>query len=649
MTFGVPTLNSGPGRRFGLLACAALLVQAAAFAQPRAGLRKSPGVTVAESGAVTVELIRPGDFLQQPYEYCWIEGDLPPLFSRRFRVTEAALHNAQAEIFFAATRGGVRVQFAPEGITLRHFESDGQGYPMAGRVKTNERSFGLIPTPRMPFEFGLAVTHDHQLLFTLDGRPALKTPTFLDFFGCAAFVKPVGAAAGARARFGFAPLAEGEGTAAVSLKPQEKHQTMLGWGGVTSIPAYWDLTPAQRAAYLELLVTNNLLIQRESPASDYLNTDADNWDSPAAARVHYDDAELQGEVSDFDFNRKLKERGGLVIAEFWRNPAQHYLRDAGGRVINQPDIRAMARSLVAYARAARARTGFAPDIIGVQNEPDMPNWVAPGFLPPERANELTKELRRQLDAAGFTEVRLHSANCARLYNAWPYVEALNADGGARRATAYFATNVYDFDAFAPDQFDAPLRRLKGSLGGLPFLAVEIGNNHADKQAHSYRLALGYAQLMHKLLTVGDAVGVAYIWTLLKSTHANFDWTRTLLWVDRANANRVEPSFYWRVFTAYSRHVKRGMRRVGANSDHPDLLVSAFADERGGLTVVAVNRASRDLRVSFDGAGAGELHKEVVSQTQPNAEAGRVRAGGARFTDVIRGGEIVTYSNVPLNK
>lgn len=610
---------------------------------------KSPGVTVAPNGSVTMKFTHPSDLLKEPYEYCWLENSLPSLFTRSFQVKNVQLRNATAELLFAGMRGGVRVLFAPEGITVRHEDTDGQGYPMSGRVHTNERSFGTVPAPALPYKVRVIVTHDHNLVLTINDQPVLRIGTFHDFFGVAAFIRPVNATSLAEGELQFAPVAEEKTTATVRLLPQQQHQTMLGWGGITSIPSYHDLSAAQQSAYRDALFENNLLLVREYPASDYLNPTNDNWDSSSAARVHYNDSEDQGEISDFNFLKEMKRRGAITVTEFWRHPPHHYVRDAAGKLTVQADLPAIARSLVRYCQIYRERTGFQPDIIGVQNEPDVAHSVAPGFLPPTRAAELTRELRIQLDAAGFNRTQIHSANAGQLRNGLQWLDAINADPPARSMTNYFASNVYDYNAFAPDRFDVTLQTMRQKLGGMPFLAIEIGNNHGDKQAHSYRMALGYAQQMHKLLTIGDAVGVAYIWTLLKSTHQNFNWTRTLLYPNRANGNELEASFYWRIFTAYSRHIKRGMRRIGVESSHPDLLVTAYDDGRGGLTMVIINRASADMEVRFDNVKAKTLSREIVSHTQPNISAGDVKSLSAGFAEIIPGGSIVTYSNVALNK
>src|ERR1035438_9808842 len=81
---------------------------------------------------------------------------------------------------------------------------------------------------------------------------------------------------------------------------------------------------------------------------------------------------------------------------------------------------------------------------------------------------------------------------------------------------YATSNVYDYQGFFydPDGFDARVREMKEVIGSKPFLASELCVNSAAFQTRTYRTALAMGQFYHKLLTVLDACGAMYCWTLL---------------------------------------------------------------------------------------------------------------------------------------
>jgi hypothetical protein len=61
---------------------------------------------------------------------------------------------------------------------------------------------------------------------------------------------------------------------------------------------------------------------------------------------------------------------------------------------------------------------------------------------------------------------------------------------------------------------------------------------------------------------------------------------------------VASSHQFRVFGAYSRHIREGMVRVGAETDTDDLLVLAFIGERSACTIVILNRSIRPRRLEI---------------------------------------------------
>ena len=64
--------------------------------------------------------------------------------------------------------------------------------------------------------------------------------------------------------------------ATITLNPSEVHQTMLGFGGSPSIPAYAELSDEGKSDYWQILKRYNLLLSREYPMGTELKPDLSN-------------------------------------------------------------------------------------------------------------------------------------------------------------------------------------------------------------------------------------------------------------------------------------------------------------------------------------------------------------------------------------
>jgi hypothetical protein len=90
--------------------------------------------------------------------------------------------------------------------------------------------------------------------------------------------------------------------------------------------------------------------------------------------------------------------------------------------------------------------------------------------------------------------------------------------------------------------------------------------------------------------------------------------------------------------AFSRHIVKGMQRIGATSDDPDLLVSAFADAQNE-TLVVINRAATARRLAIQGESRRWVEIEHTGLEQENAVT------PFRTDNVIQAGEIVVFSTI----
>lgn len=135
------------------------------------------------------------------------------------------------------------------------------------------------------------------------------------------------------------------------------------------------------------------------------------------------------------------------------------------------------------------------------------------------------------------------------------------------------------------------------------------------------------------------MAILYCWTILDVEQPTFGGSRSLLVPDRVNGwVPVASSFELRVLGAYSRHILKGMKRIGVESPDPDLLATAFAGD-GNETLVLVNRASTARKITVQGT-AGSWNE--IERTGPE-EANAVSAVPADL--VIQPGEIAVLSTI----
>jgi O-glycosyl hydrolase len=427
--------------------------------------------------------------------------------------------------------------------------------------------------------------------------------------------------------------------AAVSIDTTHRHQIIYGFGGSPSIPAYLRLSDAGKKRYWHILARYNLLIDREYPMGTSLLPDMSNLDNPADAKPHYyGDDFPNGELSSFAYNTETLKLAGKVIYEQWALPAwetKDYTGPDGEEHKGVANPAEWARAMVTYARMEKERTGRAPDVIGIQNEIQQPKEITFAMI---------RILRRELDAAGFKDVKIHMPDASYVALGIEVANMLRSDTKVWSKIDIAASHEYDFqDHFAdPDSFDDQFKALRQAYGDKPFLATEISVNNVRLQSSSYRVAFNVGQLYHKNMTLMDAIGLGYCWLILDVEQPNFGATRSLLVPDRFHGDvPVASSNQLRVLGAYSRHLREGMVRVDASSTDADLLVSAYEGKDRMRTVIATNRSTspQSLTVKWPGTTWSEM--ERVSQYDENR-----REAGSTQT-VIQPGEIVIFSTLVL--
>jgi hypothetical protein len=569
----------------------------------------------------------------------YFHENLAALFERTLVLDGDMPQRSGLRWIFTGPHAGFTVELTPSKVSLseRYYDSmglyDGQGnYPEKGVRELEKQFAGQARTLTVIADAHLAVR------VLVNGTQMLEAPLLFDVTRHQLqYVAP----RSAHDVVSGVLLQPEVKTAEVAIDASKTYQTMLGFGGSPSIPAYAELSDEGKRAYWRLLKKYNLLISREYPMGTELKPDLSNLDDVNNAAPHYyGDNFPNSEVSSFEYNRHVEEMGGDVIYELWALPkwaTEPYngpqAADAGSRPVREvANPEEYARIVVEFCRREQAATGAPALIVGLENEVDQP---------PAVFNAMAVTLRRELDKAGFTHTAIHMADASFLYQGIARTKNFESDAAAWQAMDYAATHEYDFQEFManPDLYDARMKAMREAAAGKPFLATEICINDPHYQEPSYRIALQVAQLYHKNLTELDAVMLLYCWTLLDVEQPTFAGSRALLAPDRTRGWVPDAtSFELRVLGAYSRHIRKGMKRVSVASSDPDLLTTAFTDGKGE-TLVMVNRAETARRVTVRGALSPWAEMERTGLEEANA------VSAAPDEIVVQPGEIVVLSNM----
>jgi hypothetical protein len=573
----------------------------------------------------------------------YFHENLPALFERTIALDAPIPDRSTLRWIFTGPHAGFTVELTSSKVRVseRYYDStalyEGQGNYPEKTVFTDERQYtGDARTLTVIADAHLAVR------VLINGQQILEAPMLFDVTRHQLML----AASRTSHQVVDGSLLQPRITdASIVINPSEVHQTMLGFGGSPSIPAYAELSDEGKRQYWQIIKSYNLLLFREYPMGTELKPDLSNLEDLSDATPHYyGDNFPNSELSSFDYSRHVLALGGSVIYELWALPTWATAPYSDPHAADTPNATPAkpikqvanpdeyARIVVAYCRKAQAATGSAPAIVGLENEVDQP---------PEVAAAMAIVVRRELDKAGFTQTRIHMADASYMFLGVDRAKGLRNDAAAWSAIDYSATHEYDFQEFLsnPDLYDARLNAMHDAAAGKPFLATEICINDPHYQEPSYRIAFAVAQLYHQNLTELDAIALMYCWTLLDVEQPTFAGSRSLLAPDRTRGwIPVPTSFQLRVLGAYSRHIVKGMKRVGVETGDPDLLATAFA-AANDETLIVINRSATARRLAIQGAAHPWVEIERTALEEENA------VSPFRTDNVIQPGEIVVFSTI----
>ena len=387
-----------------------------------AGIRAQQAVVLPEAKAATQGVeqrfafasdgsVGPGWSRPDAIARVYFKGELPALFQRTVQLDGDVPERTKLSWIFTGPHAGLTVELTNSKVRMleRFYDStalDGGGnYPEKTVRDVEQQYVGHARALTVVVDAHLAVS------VLLNGERVLVAPLMFDL------TRQQLMFSGPRNEhltLAGALLAETAQDATITVDAAKVHQSMLGFGGSPSVPAYAELSVEGKRMYWQMLKRYNLLVDREYPMGTQLKQDLSNVEDLKDATPHYyGDNFPNGEVSDFEYSRRTRELGGMVLYEMWALPSwaiEVYTPegkpaiDAWGKPVKRaakPDV--YARIVVDFCKRAKERSGAAPEIIGIQNEVEQP---------PEVFAAMTMAVRKALDAAGFQVDEDSDGGCA---------------------------------------------------------------------------------------------------------------------------------------------------------------------------------------------------------------------------------------------
>ena len=510
---------------------------------------------------------------QFPFKY--FDELLPSNFLRKIRFTSLELEGAELRWIFTGPKGGVTVVLKNDSISLVQRFYDSYGFiedPDKPVLPIYPQKNFMVSAKKIsqPVK-SLTLTYSHDLRLNLLVNDSLAISQISQIDLSRYQLQLIGSDGKFSGKFSGEVFRPAEVPVNIGVDKNKKFQEIVGFGGTTSPVAYNLLSDEGKKMWWQYLGDYNLLLQREYPIGQKLKSDFSNWDDLKRASSHYyGDNFPNGEISDFKYNGTIVKKGGMVTFEFWNLPGWA-LDDPKNSY--KPNYSKYAEAVVNYCKTSQEKGGYLPSIIGIQNEVQQPDSVW---------QRMTLQLRKSLDSAGFTRIKLHMANAPNLGVGIRALRAFQQQENVWRNIDFTASNLYDFQTYFtnPDKYDSVIdvwNHLNESKEPKPFYSIELCVNKPRYQTGSYKVASLMGELYHKNLVLLNASAINYCWLLVNTVQPSFAESRSLFTIDEKNNFVPAPSSYQlRIFGAFSRHLKAGFKRIQAVSGNKDLLVSAYS-------------------------------------------------------------------------
>jgi O-glycosyl hydrolase len=250
--------------------------------------------------------------------------------------------------------------------------------------------------------------------------------------------------------------------------------------------------------------------------------------------------------------------------------------------------------------------------------------------------DVIKELGPRLDALGLL-IPFVIPDDVRASNGYSKAQTIMADAAAAQYVGAIATHLYD----EPVTNLANLAALAGQHG-LPLWMTEFSKG-ALSTASWTESDIGWATLMHELLTVYNVSAIDYLWGWFgeEDTAQLITLNHTGTVYDGFVINKVA-----RYTGQWSRHVPPGSIRIGVTSSNANAKVSAFSTPEGKRVIVAVNATGGSISptITLDSLlGATTLTAERSSSSENWVSLAAVATSGNTFVPTLPATSVTTFT------
>lgn len=396
------------------------------------------------------------------------------------------------------------------------------------------------------------------------------------------------------------------------------------------------LTPEQQDEVLDKLYID-LGLTRVRPVSPDTGGGANVEVTNIEARNDNDDPDV-ADLSRFDFSwKRLDDHCAYVQRAQSRGVTTAFLAPLGREVWMQ--VRVGTSDAAEYAEWLLAQVDRCDDLgvsmayLSIANEPSYTRNTMSG----EFIRDVIKFLGPRLEEEGLL-TKIVIPDDVRSSDAARKARVILGDPAARRYVAALATHLYDEPIVNMGQLQQLARQYQ-----LPLWMTEFSMGALDA-AGAERTPVGWAELMHDLLTQYDVSAIDYLWGFFGTSQGNGDQLVAL----KADASDVYTGYdltkAYYMTGQYSRYIESGAQRVKADAPQ-GVKVSAFRND-ASLVIVAINSGASSRTDEFRVMGYDGFDQVASTRTDGDGtnwlEQPAIDAREGTFVGRLPGMSVTTF-------
>lgn len=431
----------------------------------------------------------------------------------------------------------------------------------------------------------------------------------------------------------------------IQVRLKERHQTLCGFGASgawwAQVIGGWRAEQRQRVIDLLFNPTRGIgltLFRYNVGGGEQGMPDPWRNSESVAQAAGYD------WTRDANARRVLREAhatGARDVVIFANSPPGHMTvsgrasGNPGGGSNLRPDMRdVFARHLVDVARHLIEHDGVPVRWISPINEPQWDWQPSKGqegcHYTADEIIDTLRALQRAITQSGL-DLAISAIEAGEWKSADTYARPIFAQPELASALTHFAVHSYWSSAEEKRAFAQAMRQRH------PGVPVWMSEWTEMKEGRDYGMdsALVLANTVHDDLTIGGVVSWQY-WIAV----SKYDFRDGLLYTDGVSEHIEETKRLWTLGN-YSRFVRPGAVRIGADSSNPLVRVSAYLDPASGaITLVAINNSAQPQRMTITATDItlGEASMHATSDAHNLAA---VSHGVAAGTQMLAGNSVTT--------